>query len=260
MKPADILVIGGTADSRKIIRMLCDKQARVLVAVATSYGAKLLPSHSCLQVHEGRLDMEKMVELIKQSRVKCLIDASHPYAELVSCNAISACQKTSVPYLRYERPQFIVEYEKIIEAETIYDAVLKLEDIKGNILLAVGSKDIQFFASSISDYNKRLFVRVLPQSEVLLKCEKAGLTADNLIAMKGPFSIQMNIEIIKHCKASVLVTKDSGEEGGFAEKIYAAKEMDIPVILIKRPLITYPQKTCCIDKVIDFAEYNVFQR
>ena len=260
MKLADVLVIGGTADSRKIIDMLCEKQARVLVSVATSYGAKLLPSHRNLQVHEGRLDSEQMADIIKQSGIKCLIDASHPYAGLVSCNAISACEKTRVPYLRYERPQAVVEYKKIIEAETICEAVLKLEDIKGNILLAAGSKDIEFFASSISDYKKRLFVRVLPQSEVLLKCERAGLTADNLIAMKGPFSTQMNIEIIKHCKASVLVTKDSGEEGGFAEKIYAAKEMDIPVILIKRPHINYPQKTSCIDKVLDFAEYNVFHK
>ena len=53
--------------------------------------------------------------------------------------------------------------------------------------------------------------------------------------MQGPFSKEMNIEIIKKYDIDMLVTKDSGKVGGTIEKLEAAKEMGIPVIIISRP-------------------------
>jgi len=79
----------------------------------------------------------------------------------------------------------------------------------------------------------------LPVSKVLLLCEELGLNPDNIIAMKGPFSEEMNRAMFAMQDVSVVVTKDSGGAGGTLDKIRAAKAAGIPVIVVKRPTIDY---------------------
>ena len=80
------------------------------------------------------------------------------------------------------------------------------------------------------------------------------MSASNIIAIKGPFSEEMNVEMIKYCNAGILVTKDSGNAGGVEDKLKAAKIMGIDVILIKKPDIMYNVAVSSIDAVTGFVE------
>ena len=53
--------------------------------------------------------------------------------------------------------------------------------------------------------------------------------------MHGPFSAELNTEMIRHFKIDYLVTKDSGNAGGLSEKLLAAKQTNTEVIMIARP-------------------------
>jgi precorrin-6x reductase len=125
-------------------------------------------------------------------------------------------------------------------------------------LLTIGSSNLALFTGKIADYKNRLFVRVLPESRVIAKCEQTGLTAQNIIALKGPFTEEMNTELLRYCNAKVLVTKDSGAVGGIEEKLAAASKMDIPTIIVERPEIVYPEKTSSISEVIKFVQGILF--
>ena len=81
------------------------------------------------------------------------------------------------------------------------------------------------------------------------KCEQLGFTGKNLLCMQGPFSVEMNYAIMKSYDISYMVTKDSGNIGGFLQKYNAAKngwcenhrsgpsEKKSPDILMKKSLI-----------------------
>ena len=88
--------------------------------------------------------------------------------------------------------------------------------------------------------HRNLIVRVLPTSEVIISCENLGLNADNIIAMKGPFSESINEEMYRHYNIDIVITKESGKSGGFLEKVNACKSLNIPVVIIAREKLKYP--------------------
>ncbi len=236
-----IIVIAGTADARKLIMELEKQGYPIIATVATGFGHELLKDSEGVTVREGRRKKEEFLTLIKETEAFCLVDASHPYAAEVSKTAMEACCSAGIPYIRYERRASELEQE-LIAVKDFEEAVQRLEDLEGNILLTIGSNNLGYF-TKLRDYKNRLFVRVLPDSKVLIKCEELGFSASNIFAAKGPFSLEMNIAMIKHCNASVLVTKDSGKEGGVEEKGMAAAQLGIPLMVIARPDITY-SKLC----------------
>ena len=75
----------------------------------------------------------------------------------------------------------------------------------------------------------------MPRSEQIRMLEDANFPSKNIIAMQGPFSLDMNISTIKYCNADVIITKQSGVAGGYDEKIQASKHCNISCIIIKRP-------------------------
>ena len=78
-------------------------------------------------------------------------------------------------------------------------------------------------------------MRVLPNEDILTQCEKLGIDKERVIAEKGPFSVERNVEHLKFSGAEILVTKESGAAGGFPEKIEAANLCAAEVIVLERP-------------------------
>jgi precorrin-6x reductase len=247
---ADVFVLAGTVDGRKIVEELSELNLTVVVSVTTGVGKLLIEGSSNSESIENKLSMEDMTDLINRRDVKCLVDATHPYAKEASINAIGACKITGIRYLRYEREGAILEYAGIVRVKSYEEAASAAYKREGNILLTTGSNNIEVFIREIPDYKDRLFVRVLPQSKVLEKCEGYGLFPGNIIAIKGPFTEEMNVEMLKYCNAKVLVTKESGREGGINEKVKAAEKLGIPVVLIERPDVMYPEKVNSASKVV----------
>ena len=248
-----ILVIAGTSDARQIIEKLIQSGACITATAATQLGGTFLKQYEEVDVRVGRLTLGEMMRLIDEIKAACIVDASHPFAENVSANAIEAAKRMSVPYLRYERPETVIDYEGIIRVRNFEEAVERLKDFSGNIFMAIGSGKLELF-TKIPDFKRRMFVRVLPESKVLEKCEKLGFDAENILALKGPFSESMNIEALKHFGASVMVTKDSGSAGGNEKKISAARKLGIPVIMVERPRMDYGFLAGDVLEVVDFIE------
>ena len=83
----------------------------------------------------------------------------------------------------------------------------------------------------------RFYPRILKVASSIEKCEKLGVDPDHIIAMNGAASLEENIALIEKYDASVMITKESGEVGGVIEKIQAADEKNVAVIMIQRPKI-----------------------
>lgn len=282
------------------------------VYVTTAYGASLLPAGPGIRVHVGRLDAEEMTALFENARQqlnptpgepdgemkksespkskgqcrqaeRCqmpgpllVIDATHPYAAVVSENILSACAATGVRCLRVEREntgagehELAPEGAALHWVDSIEEAVAWLAhetsdakcmpatsgmktQVQGlgengkertpaarvtprpNILITTGSKELAPY-TRIPDFAARCYVRALPTVEALEKCQALGFRRDHLILMQGPFSEEMNVAQLRYADAGYLVTKASGETGGFPEKCEAALALGVEVVCIGRP-------------------------
>lgn len=95
-----ILLFAGTTEGRNLAEFLEKNQIPTEVCVATQYGETLLEEGKYLHVHAGRLDETEMEQQIQKQQITLVIDATHPYAVIVSQNTVGHAagreQSTSV--------------------------------------------------------------------------------------------------------------------------------------------------------------------
>ncbi|MDO9110107.1 MAG: precorrin-6A/cobalt-precorrin-6A reductase, partial [Desulfatirhabdiaceae bacterium] len=104
------------------------------------------------------------------------------------------------------------------------------------VLLTIGSKNIAPYVRAAEENHAALIVRVLPELDSIETCLKAGLSPEQVIGVRGPFSLEDNLLLLQHLNIDALVTKESGSAGGFKEKIKAALERNCRVVIIQRPV------------------------
>ena len=247
-----IFLIAGTEDGRKLAEFLLQHGFDVTASVVSDYGRKLLETCAGLKINDKPLDGDELEKILRTDNFDCLVDASHPYAKNISNNAILAAQAVKILYVRYERAEISFDYEKIFHVESYEQAAVKARELGKNIFLTTGSRNLKIFVDLLKDCN--LTVRILPTAEVLLQCENLGLTPKQIIAMQGPFSTALNVELFKQFGAEVIVTKNSGQIGGADTKLEAAKLLNLPVVMINRPKIFYPNLAKTFDNVLNFID------
>ncbi len=248
-----ILVLSGTSDGRKIIELLSSTGYSVIASTATEYGGILVePAQNITEIISGRLEKADMEKIIREKNIQYIIDATHPYADKVSKNAIAASKFMGIQYLRFEREGHI--YDRVHYFPDYSSAVLYLKETQGNILLTTGSNNLQTFTSSLDI--DRLYARVLPTYSVVKKCEELGLLPKQIIAVQGPFTKELNKAIYQNYNIKHIVTKDSGDAGGTKEKVAGAIEAGVNVVLIQRPDIEYPNICNSIEEVVERVSRN----
>jgi precorrin-6A/cobalt-precorrin-6A reductase len=250
-----ILVLGGTSDALEIAGKLSALTHDIIISTATAYGFEVSRERFSGEIVFGRMDRDTLKNFLHEWKIGYVVDASHPYAENISRNAISVCQELGIPYLRFERPELEQDHSGRIVCRSLEQAGELVEEllkkIPGLAFITTGINNIEKMLGKISD-KSRLKVRILPQSETVRKLEDLGLNADQIIAMKGPFSEEMNYLMFKEAGAAVLVAKDSGKEGGTDHKLAAADRLGIKVILIRRPVLDYPYKFTEISALLNY--------
>ncbi len=228
------LVFGGTTEGRELASALAGLGFDVTVSVATEYGERLLEGIGNIKCRVGRLTEPEMAALMSSGGFGAVIDATHPYAFEAGENIRRASAKAGVRYLRLERPAL----SDFRGAETVFadspeEAAQLLEGRAGNILLTTGSKDLEAYAR-MPDFKERVWVRVLPSLDSLAKCLELGFPPPHVICMQGPFTKELNAALLRQLHIGVMVTKDTGAEGGFAEKAEAAAEAGSALLVVRR--------------------------
>lgn len=251
-----IFVLAGTQDGREIARLLLEQGHDVAASVVSSYGGELL-AHACGQkclINDKPLDEAALKDYLQKHNIRLLVDASHPYAANVSRNAIAVCRALSLPYIRYERDLSKLDYDKITLVHSYEEAAKAAAGLGKKIFLTTGSRNLDKFVHSSDLKDCELTARVLPAAEVIALCESLGLDAGHIVALQGPFSRELNVELFRKYGAEVIITKNSGTIGGTDTKFAAAAELSLPIVLIDRPKLNYP----CITH--DYAEVLAFAR
>ena len=97
-----VLVFAGTTEGRELAELLADSNIKCSVCVATDYAFELMKDKR-LDVHCGRLTEEEMEVLMRDGKFDVVVDATHPYAQIVSQNVRQAADKESISLIRLRR-------------------------------------------------------------------------------------------------------------------------------------------------------------
>lgn len=249
-----IWLIGGTQESAQLAIALAIASIPCIISVTTESARALYPPALTLHVWVGKLTPDSLEEFLRQQQIVAILDASHPYAQVVSQNAIAAAQKLQIPYLRYERP--VLDWG--INSQLKLGGLDSFETlVSGNylqaqrVLLTVGYKPLQMFRP----WQERatLFARILPSVTALEAANQAGFTPDRLICLRPPIGAELEKALWQQWQISLVVTKASGTAGGEDIKRTVAAQLGIPLIIIDRPTVEYPLKTSDLSVALEFC-------
>ncbi|GKV65360.1 MULTISPECIES: precorrin-6A reductase [unclassified Sporosarcina] len=243
-----ILFLAGTSDARALAIHLQNLDYSLIATVVTDSAAESLKAND-IPYLVGRLSIDDMIAVIQKHEMTCVVDASHPYAEEASKTAMEAAKVCGIPYIRYERPKEEFVSPLITEVETYEDAAKLAQSHKGTIMLTTGSKTLEVFAEYLLRDEIRLICRMLPNIGNMEKCDKLGIKQKDIIAIQGPFSESLNKSLCEQYDVTLMITKESGKVGSVDEKITAALDLEIPVVLIKRPKLRYENFCTSFEKV-----------
>ncbi len=255
-----VWLIGGTSESATIAQTFAVYNLPFVVTVTTITAQSL---YSDAEVVVGSMDMARMESFCCDHKITAVVDASHPYAVEVSRQAIAITAKLGIPYLRYERANYQAATSAPLDSSLIeldsFDRLLTGDYLsKQRVLLTVGCQVLPRFTSWHGE--STLFARILPKIASLETALAAGFTSDRLIAIRPPISAATETALWQQWKISLVVTKASGKAGGENVKRHVAANLGIPLIVITRPQIVYPQQTSALPEIIAFCRATVNQQ
>jgi precorrin-6A/cobalt-precorrin-6A reductase len=219
-----ILVLGGTAEARRLAGALNAENATVMTSLAGRVSNPRLPDG---QVRIGGFGgPHALARWLTTHRVNAVVDASHPFAARISESAAQACSAAGVPLLRLERPGFAERPgDRWTRVADLDAAAALLRARPGRVLLTTGRQGLRAFAD-------------VSQCWFLVRCvetpEPPLPPRHELLLDRGPYTLDGELELIHRHRIEALVTKDSGGAMTRA-KLDAARARGLSVIVVERP-------------------------
>lgn len=226
MRP-NLLILGGTSEARS----LCKAVAEVgLTATVSMAGRVERPKPQGVPIRVGGFGgVAGLARYLRAHAVTHVIDATHPFAAQMSCNAIDACAQTGTPLVALNRAPWQAQPgDRWSHFPDIAGVVAALDCSPKRVLLAIGRMHLPDFAAN-------------PQHRYLLRlvdppAEPLDFPDATVIVDRGPFTFEGDRALLCEHRIDLVVSKNAGGAGAQA-KIIAARELGLPVLMIDRPAI-----------------------
>jgi precorrin-6A/cobalt-precorrin-6A reductase len=241
-----ILILGGTAEARGLAAALAD---RLAFAVTLSLaGRTAQPAPQPVPVRTGGFGgPEGLAHYLRDQRIEVLIDATHPYAAVISANATRAAKAAAVPLLALRRPPWPkVDGDHWIEVDSVKDAVTALGRAPRRVFLALGRKELQPFTAAPQHI---YLIRSVDPVEPPL-----GVPRADYIVARGPFSEAEDRTVLERHAIETIVAKNSGGNATYG-KIAAARALGLPVVMLRRPDLPEVESVATVDDALAWLDH-----
>lgn len=230
-----ILLLAGTHEGPRIAEALQGRGLPVLASTVRAHAAAAFAARG-VAARSGPLDAEGLAALVRAHGVRVVLDATHPFATGARAAAQAASRAAGVPYVRYERPRVAhPSSPRLLRVPDHEAAAAEAARLGGTVFLAVGVRSLAAYAAHRGRPGLRLVARLLPTADDLDEARRLGFDQRDLVALTGPFRADLEEALWRHFGATVLVAKDSGRVAGGADKVRAALDAGLTVVLVRRP-------------------------
>jgi precorrin-6A/cobalt-precorrin-6A reductase len=238
-----VLILGGTGDAVKLAAKISeDPNFEVITSLAgRTHQPAPLPGNIRIGGFGG---VTGLAIYLREQQIAALIDATHPFAAQMSWNAAIAAQETHTPHLMVYCPGWQKSAgDRWIEVETIDAAAAQLPNLARRVFLTTGRQQLAPFAALTNIWFLMRSIDppdpgiLLPQGIVLLE--------------RGPFSLEHERQLLQKYQIDAIVSKNSGGDATYA-KILAARELEIPVMMVQRPEMPPVEMVSGLDEVMNW--------
>lgn len=242
-QPKNILILGGTIESRKLAEKLVDDpNFRVITSLAGRTNLILkIPGELRIGGFGG---IQGLIEYLQRAQIDFLIDATHPFATQISHNAAIAAQSLGIPHLVLVRKPWQREREdNWLEVEKMEEAA-KIAFNYGKVLLTIGRQQLEYFAENPKSPNKITWFLIRS-----IEAPNIQILNSQILLERPPFSLESEKELLIKHQIEAIVSKNSGGTETY-HKILAARELRIPIIMVQRPVIAKVDQVETMDQAI----------
>ena len=220
-----ILVLGGTAEARELATLLDAAGTRFMSSLAGRVARPRLPVGA---VHMGGFGgVSGLRSFLLENRVSAVVDATHPFAQGMTANAVAACTADGVPLLRLERPGWsdapgADTWEWVDDHAAAAAAAARLGR---HPFLTIGRQSLDHFVGPLAQL--RTLVRAVDAPAIDLP------ETWTLVLSRGPYLLDDERALFDEHDVDVVVTKDSG--GSYTwSKLQVAAEREAAVVIVRR--------------------------
>lgn len=239
-----ILLLAGTAEGRETAAALAARpgwEVRASLAGATADPA----AYPCPVRIGGFGGAAGLAAYLAAERIAALVDATHPFAETITGNAVAAAASAGVPYLRLERPGWApvggADWCEVADLETAAAA----PPPGARALLAIGVQGLAPFAARRDVW---WLARVIQRPAAA-----PDFASGAYLEARPPYRLEAEQALMRAQRITHLIAKNSGGPSGWA-KIAAAAALGVETVLIRRPAPPDAPRVDTIDAVMDWLD------
>jgi precorrin-6A/cobalt-precorrin-6A reductase len=228
MSATRLLILGGTGEAATLARAVLARFGDRIEVTTALAGRTAHPGPIPGQVRIGGFGgAAGLAGYLADRNIDRLIDATHPFAAEISRAARLACDRGQVPRLLLLRPTWRRHsLDRWIEVDSVEAAAQIVGRVGRRALLTVGAGEVAAFAPATG---VRFVVRMIDRPR-----EKLPLRFHEIVLGRGPFALAEERQLLQKNAIDVLVCKASGGAATEA-KLVAARELSLPVIMVRRP-------------------------
>ena len=243
-----ILILGGTTEANALAHALHQQNIPAIYSYA---GRVARPKGQPIPTRSGGFGgVAGLVDYLTQEQITHIVDATHPFAQQMSRNAIAAATQTSTPLVAFTRPAWQAtltdQWQSVASIEAAVETIEKLPPQR--IMLAIGRMHLHQFTHCQQHF---FLLRLVDKPDAPLPFQHAQAIID-----RGPFTAEADTALLKQQGIELIVSKNAGGTAA-QSKLIAARELGIPILMIERPVIPERNELFDLDAVIDWLHTDV---
>ncbi len=237
-----ILLLGGTGEGRALAQALVERRVDIITSLAGATRARAdLPGRVRVGGFGGEEECRKF---LRDNSISRIIDATHPFAARISHRTARIAWDTGLPYVQLLRPEWRPgpgdRWTEIDDEAQVADHAQPGQ----TLFVATGRQTLDRYANLT---HCTLIFRQIDPPDAPFPWPNGRYQIG-----RPPFSVADEVALFGELGVDWLVTKNAGAPMA-ASKLAAARELGIPVLMIRRPVQPDAPRVETVDQALAWA-------